>query len=120
MTDDNILDPSLRAILRADALRPYDRYGKIEPTMEWLPLSGERGSDYECFFVRFKPGARSMPHTHTGGEEIFVIEGELEDCDGTVYRTGDYVRFEPGSQHHSHAPNGCLLLTILRGENERV
>ncbi len=25
--------------------------------------------------------------------------GELEDCDGAVYRPGDFVSFSPGSRH---------------------
>ncbi len=116
----NILDPKLRTAARAENMKPYDRFGVVDPNFEWLPLSGEKGSDYECFFIRFKPGARSTPHVHTGGEEFLVVEGELEDCDGTVYKTGDFVCYEPGSRHSSYSAEGCLLLVVLRGENRPV
>jgi len=99
---------------------PYDRYGVVNPDFEWLPLSGNKGGEYECFFIRFKPGARSTPHVHTGGEDFMVLEGELEDCDGTVFKPGDFVCFAPGSKHWSYSADGCLLLAILRGGNRQL
>jgi len=120
------LDPRLRRVAetRKAAFRPYARYGAPVPGLEWLPLGGAHDSDrgdhgdhYECFLLRFAPGAASHPHEHTGYEEFMVLEGELIDADGTVFRAGDFVHFEPGSRHWSHAPAGCLLLVILRGRN---
>lgn len=58
---------------------------------------------------RMEPGVWSEPHEHTGVEQFLVLEGELVECDGTVYKTGDLVWLKPGTQHTSHAPNGCLL-----------
>lgn len=107
----------VREVTSTAALRPYDRYGIHDPALEWLPLSGVYASDYECFLVRFKPGAASRPHEHTGPEEFLVLEGELEDCDGTVFKTGDFVSYRAGSRHFSRSPAGCLLLVIVRGTN---
>ena len=106
-----------REIRSTANLLPYDRFGKTDPNMEWLPLSGAFGSDYECFLVRFKPGASSMPHEHTGTEEFLVLEGELEDCDGALFKAGDFVSYGKGSRHCSTSPSGCLLLVIVRGIN---
>ena len=58
---------------------------------------------------RMEPGEWSTPHEHTGAEQFLVLEGELVECDGTVYRQGDLVWLKKGTQHTSHAPNGCLL-----------
>ena len=108
---------TLRRVVNTSSLQPYDRFGVDQPELEWLPLSGERGSDFECFLLRFKPGATSLPHEHTAGEEFLVLEGELEDSDGRLLKAGDYVTYEPGSKHFSRSPSGCLLLVILRGGN---
>lgn len=116
----DLLDPAMRRVVStADTdFRSYDRYGKLVPDLEWLPLSGEAGNDeYECFLIRFKPGASSSPHEHTGTEEFMVLEGELEDADGTVFKTGDFVSYQPGSRHYSVSPKGCVLLVNLRGRN---
>ena len=114
-----MLDTNLREVIRtgADKFVPYDRYGSPVPGMSWLPLSGElMNGQFECFLLRMEPGARSTPHEHTGFEEFLVIEGELVDCDGSSYRSGDFVRFLPGSRHSSLS-SGCTLLVILRGAN---
>ena len=118
-----MLDPDLRQIVStaSENLRPYDRYGDALEGMSWIPLSGKvMNGEYECFFLRMEAGAESKPHEHTGHEEFLVIDGELVDCDGSRYRSGDFVRFSPGSKHYSHAPEGCTLLVILRGNNRAL
>ena len=67
---------------------------------------------------KLEPGAKTIPHKHTGYEEFFVLEGELIDSDGTIFKTGDFVTFLPGSIHGSHTETGCLLITFMRGMNE--
>lgn len=118
----NILDPTLRRVVVTGeaAFHPYKRYGEPIPKLRWLPLSQDEEKSYECFLIRFEPGGKSIPHEHTGFEEFLVLEGELEDCDGTVYRTGDFVSFSPGSRHYSVARNGCLLMVFLRGRNRAI
>jgi anti-sigma factor ChrR (cupin superfamily) len=115
-----MLDTSLRQIINTgvDEFRPYDRYGEPIPGMSWIALSGELlNGDFECFLLRMEAGAKSRPHEHMGLEEFLIMEGELIDCDGTAYRSGDFVRLLPGSKHSSHTPNGCLLMVMLRGNN---
>ena len=109
-----------REVKPTASLRPYDRFGKEDPNLEWLPLSGAFGSDFECFLVRFKAGASSSPHEHTGTEEFLVLEGELEDCDGAVFKAGDFVSYKAGSRHFSSSQSGCLLLVIVRGGANRL
>ena len=115
-----MLDTSLRKIIstRDDEFKPYDRYVEPIPGMSWIALSGDLlNGEFECFLLRMDPGAQSRPHEHMGFEEFLVMEGELIDCDGSVYRNGDFVRLLPGSKHSSHTPNGCVLLVMLRGNN---
>ena len=118
-----MLDASLRQITRTDSdrFKPYDRYAEPVAGMSWVPLSGELlNGQFECFLLRMDAGARSNPHEHTGHEEFMMLEGELIDCDGQVFKTGDYVHFQPGSKHSSSSPRGCTLLVILRGNNRAL
>ncbi|MDH3692651.1 MAG: cupin domain-containing protein [Gammaproteobacteria bacterium] len=116
------LDPSLRQIINTspNRFRPYDRYGTANPDIDWLPLSGNAEEGYESFLIRMKPGGSSTPHEHTGFEEFLVLEGEMEDCDGTVMKAGDFVSYQPGSKHFSKSPKGCLLLVVLTGQNRAI
>lgn len=58
---------------------------------------------------RMPAGMSSRPHRHNGAEQFLVLEGELIDNDGTVFRRGDLVWFRDGTEHSSYTPNGCLL-----------
>ena len=107
----------LRSLIRTpdEKFQTYNRYGKTLPGVEWLPLSGGAEADKEVYLIRFGPGSRSHPHIHQGSEEFLVLDGELTDDDGMVFRPGDFVRFEPGSGHSSFSEEGCTLLVILAG-----
>lgn len=120
--DKHLLDANLRRITRCGAIkmRPYDRYGEPRTDMDWFPFAGSAEQDFECFLLRFKPGAASTPHEHTGYEQFLMLDGELHDCDGTVFKAGDFVSFEPGSRHYSVSPEGCTLLVVLRGPNRAL
>ncbi len=50
--------------------------------------------------VRYAPNSHFSAHTHGGGEEFLVLEGEFNDAAG-CYPAGTYVRNPLGS---SHAP----------------
>jgi hypothetical protein len=47
-----------------------------------------------------------------------MIEGELIDSDGTVFRKGEFVSFEPGSEHSSFSETGALIIVFQRGLNK--
>ena len=110
-------EPVLRKLIRTPDQKflTYNRYGKTLPGVEWLPLSGGTEEGKEVYLIRFGPGSHSHPHIHHGSEEFLVLDGELTDDDGMVFRRGDFVRFEPGSEHSSFSKEGCTLLVILAG-----
>lgn len=66
-----------------------------------------RGVGFHIY--RMPPGMTSRPHRHNGSEQFLILEGELVDNDGTVFKKGDLVWFKDGTEHSSYAPNGCLL-----------
>ena len=118
----NILNPDLRSVIDTNAgdFRPYDRYGDELPGLTWLPLSLDSATGVDLFLLRFEPGAQSMPHEHMAAEQFLMMEGTLTDCDGHVFRAGEFARFEPGSTHHSHSVDGCLILVILQARNRTI
>ncbi|MEJ0094758.1 MAG: cupin domain-containing protein [Methylocella sp.] len=63
-------------------------------------------------FVRFSPDSVFPHHTHGGGEEIFVMDGVLEDENGR-YPTGTYIRDPIGSSHAPFSRQGCTLFAKL-------
>jgi anti-sigma factor ChrR (cupin superfamily) len=59
--------------------------------------------------MRMLPGAATLPHVHPGFEDFLILEGELVDSDGAVFKAGDFVSYRPGTRHSSCAPRGCLI-----------
>ena len=58
--------------------------------------------------VKWEPGTLFNPHTHPGGEEIFVLNGVFEDEQG-VYPQGTWLRNPSYSSHHPFSRGGCMI-----------
>jgi len=58
--------------------------------------------------VRWDPETRFNPHTHPGGEEIYVLDGVFEDEQG-VYPKGTWLRNPSYSRHHPFTRQGCTI-----------
>ncbi len=74
--------------------------------MEILPLHQHNAE--QVFLVRLPAGERPQPHEHDGGEEIYVISGELIDEHGR-YPAGSWVRCPHMSYHSPHVEQDTLL-----------
>ncbi len=120
MSDDRRPERLVISAYDAEAFEPYDRYSQPVEGLSWVNVSWDAERSQGSFLLRFAPGAASLPHEHTGYEEFHVLEGELIDDDGTVFRAGDFVSFEPGSVHSSSSPGGCLLAVFMRGRNRLI
>lgn len=59
--------------------------------------------------VHWQPGTRTGSHSHSCGEEIFVLEGELCDELG-CYSAGSWLRFYPGQRHSPYTQTTALIL----------
>jgi len=99
---------------------PFDRYGFIIPGMSWHKISYDKKNGYGTYISKLEPETKTISHTHLGFEEFFILEGELIDSDGTVFKKGDFITFEPGSEHSSYTKKGCLILTFMRGQNNKI
>mgnify|MGYP006080084919 CR=1 FL=1 len=62
--------------------------------------------------VRYAPASRFSSHVHTGGEEIFVLEGVFQDEHGD-FPAGSYIRNPPQSSHTPGSSAGCVIFVKL-------
>ena len=100
---------------------PFDNYGLAVPGMSWHKISyNKENGGQGTYVLKMEPGAKSLPHEHSGFEEFFMLDGELIDVDGKIFKKGDFISFEPGSKHSSHTLNGCLVLVFMRGINRAL
>lgn len=59
--------------------------------------------------LKFEAGAAYPAHNHPGGEEVFVIEGDIKLGKDHLH-TGDYLYTPPGGKHAVWSENGCIVL----------
>ena len=63
--------------------------------------------------VRFDPGVTFPAHDHPGGEEVFMVEGEVT-IGAHHLKPGDYLYTPPNGKHGAVAgPAGCVFLVTL-------
>ena len=62
--------------------------------------------------VRYAPKSYFSAHTHSGGEEFYVLEGVFSDDTGNFPR-GAYVRNPSGSTHTPYSDEGCTIFVKL-------
>jgi len=69
----------------------------------------------KTFLLKFEAGASYPNHLHPGGEEIFVLEGEVRSAKDEL-KAGDYLYMPPESTHSVFSKNGCTLLFVVPEE----
>jgi anti-sigma factor ChrR (cupin superfamily) len=85
------------------------------PGVDWKILyEDDRG--VMTALVRWAPGSRLWLHEHVDIEQTYVIEGSLEDPEGTC-KAGDFVWRPAGNRHEAWSPNGALLVAIFQKPN---
>ena len=111
-----------RKITKLDNLKfePFDKYGEPIAGWTWHKISFNEKTNFGSYISKLEPGTKTMPHIHTGHEEFLILDGELIDSDGTIFKKGDFITYEPNSSHSSFTKKGCLILTFMRGQNNRI
>lgn len=101
--------------------------------IEWKPLV-EEGVKTDGIFVKvlrfdenaqraptillkFEAGAAYSYHNHPGGEEAFVLEGEVRFGKEDLV-AGDYLYTPSNGKHDVHSRNGCVILLNIPKEVE--
>ena len=98
--------------------KPFNKYGEPINGWSWHNISFDKKTNFGTYISKLDPGTKTIPHIHTGYEEFLILDGELTDPDGKIFKKGDFISFEPGSKHSSHTINGCLVLVFMRGLNK--
>jgi anti-sigma factor ChrR (cupin superfamily) len=76
-------------------------------------LSMDRMRNSATLLMRVDPGARYPPHHHSGGEDCYVISGEIIVA-GQRLHAGDFHRAEPHSDHGVLASDtGAEVLLVV-------
>jgi len=65
--------------------------------------------------LKFAAGATYPAHNHPGGEEIFVLEGDLKLGKDHLY-AGDYLYTSPNGKHAVRSEQGCIVLVSVPEE----
>jgi hypothetical protein len=94
--------------------RSPTRPGPFGTVQGYLQLDDSFPPGSGFYIYKMEPGAVSTPHEHTCRENFLILEGELIDNDGYVYRAGDLVMLDAATQQSSTAPDGCLIAVFVR------
>ena len=103
--------------------------------VEWKPLM-EEGVDTKGIFIKvlrydekskrapsillkFEPGAKYPAHNHPGGEEVFILEGEVRFGNKHL-SAGDYLYTPPSGKHAVLSEKGCTMLLMIPEEVEII
>src|SRR5262245_588268 len=69
--------------------------------------------------LKFDAGAKYPAHNHPGGEEIFVLEGDIAFGKDHLY-AGDYLYTAPDNKHGVRSDGGCIVLVNVPQEVEFI
>ena len=100
------------------AFTAYDSESSAATGTSYIKLNPHTERDVGFYIYRMEPGARSTPHRHGGAEEFLIVEGELIDNDGTIYKAGDVVWLARGTEHTSHTETGGLIAVYAEAAEE--
>ena len=78
----------------------------------WVrPLVEDAKAGVRTWLMKSDPGACSTLHAHDEIEQIYVLEGEFSDGEGS-YGPGDFIVRAAGAPHLSTCEHGSLSLVI--------
>jgi len=103
-----------------DQFKHYLENGVVSEKETVLQINAHERLGIGFHVYRMAPGTQTTPHQHKGDEEFLVLEGELVDNDGQVYRKGDLVWLKDGTQHTSYSKDGALLAVYIAGPEKAV
>lgn len=101
--------------------------------LEWQPLNepgvsgvyvkvlrfDEQTRRAPTILLKFDAGATYPAHNHPGGEEVFVLEGDIKLGKDHLY-AGDYLYTPPDGKHAVWSQTGCIVLLNVPQEVEII
>ena len=89
-----------------------DDDGRVDGEVFQINRNHELGCGFHIY--RMPPGHTTSRHVHAGDEDFLMLEGEIVDHDGYVYKKGDLVWLEAGTEHNSYTENGAVMAVFYR------
>ena len=86
----------------------------LAPGVEFRILRKDTVRGIMTAFVRMHPGAVFEAHDHPGGEQCYVLDGDIR-IGGLRLQRGDLHFAEPGSHHEPTYSDGGALLVVHAG-----
>ena len=83
---------------------------ELEPGVQFQLLKAD--TDGVSALTRFDAGVRGAWHAHPEGEELLMLQGEVE-IGGAVLRAGDYLETPAGEGHQVTALTSALMFVRL-------
>jgi len=94
--------------------KPLDEPGVSGIQVKPLRFDAQTGRP-PTFLLKFDAGASYPAHSHPAGEEVFVLEGEV-DFGNHHLAHGDYLYTPPNGRHAVWTRGGCVLLLSVPEE----
>jgi quercetin dioxygenase-like cupin family protein len=106
-------NPRLNQLIRSGAAewQPLDEPGITGVYVKVLRFDAAT-SRAPTILLKFDAGARYPAHLHPGGEEIFVLEGDIR-LGKDHLRGGDYLYTAPNNIHAASSEEGCVVLVDI-------
>lgn len=82
------------------------------PGVSMKALRSDPATGAATILVKLEAGASFPEHNHPGGEEVFVLEGDVQ-LDQRHLGAGDYLYTPPGEKHAVWTQKGCTLFAVL-------
>jgi anti-sigma factor ChrR (cupin superfamily) len=101
------LRPSVRRRLDTMAWTPGAGAGQHQKVLYDGAITGDGTRERVCV-LKLDPGAAIPRHSHPGGEEFLILDGDLTDAHGK-YGPGTWVRYPNGSSHEASSQQGCIM-----------
>ena len=102
------------------AFKPFTIDGQTIEGQSYLQLDDTFPEGTGFHIYRMAPGSWSQPHEHTSHEQFLVLEGQVKDNDGFLYRPGDFVLLKSGTQHSSYSETGATLAVFVRTAEKNI
>ncbi len=106
-------NPKLNQLVRTSSVdwAPLDEPGVTGVYVKVLRYDEAAGRS-PTILLKFDPGASYPGHVHPGGEEIYVLEGDIRLGKDRL-SAGDYLYTAPGNIHAVHSDGGCIVLVSV-------
>ena len=95
--------------------KPFDKYGIRIDGILWRNISYDKITNHGSYILKFEKDIQSIPHIHEGYEEFLILEGEIKDSNGDIYKKGDFVTYGPNTHHSVIASQSTQNISFYEG-----